>query len=329
LTSILTIDKLTKHFPLGSSPIDTLRHRATRKIHAVDEVSFVVNQGEVFSLVGETGSGKTTIGKMLVRLIHPTRGIITFEGREINELEGEHLKEFRANVQMVFQDPFASLNPRMTIRDIIGLPLKIHRRDIDVDQAVIELMDKVGLSPPSGMIDRHPHEFSGGQRQRIGVARAIALNPKLVVADEPVSSLDVSIRAQILNLLLRLKKEMNLTYILIAHDLSVVRHMSDWVMVLYMGRIMELARTEEMFSNPKHPYTRALMSSVPVPDPKLARQRIRLIGEPSTPVDPPPGCRFVTRCPIRGSLCTHANAEGPHLIAVTKDHFVACHQPLD
>ena len=294
------------------------------QVHAVDDISFTIEEGETFSIVGETGSGKTTTGKMLIRLIEPTNGEIIFEGYNVLDLDRKGLKKYRRNAQIIFQDPFASLNPRKTVEEIVGKPIEVlkiatgnKRREM-----VIDILEKVGLTPASDMLDRNPHEFSGGQRQRIGIARAIALNPKFVIADEPVASLDVSIRAQILNLLRDIKKNYGLTLVLIAHDLSVVRYMSDRVMVMYLGKIMELSDCEELFFSPKHPYTQALISVIPVVHRVIERKETKITGEMPSPINLPKGCRFHTRCSYIMPICSDTE---PILRDLGNNHYVACH----
>jgi len=323
---ILRVTALKKYFPLEKSSVfDFLEKKPAAFVRAVDGVSFEVDPGETFSLVGETGSGKTTIAKMVMRLIEPTDGNVVFEDKDIWKLGSkDEILGFRRNAQMIFQDPYACLNPRMTVEDIVGTPFDVHRICSGAERRsrISALLERVGLTPASQMLDRNSVEFSGGQRQRIGIARALALNPKLVVADEPVASLDVSIRAQILNLMGDLKKEFGLTYLMITHDLTVVKHVSDWVMVLYLGRPMELAPKKELFESPMHPYTRALISAIPRPDPKRRIRREIPRGEIPSPINPPAGCRFHTRCADSKPKCA---TEEPNFVDVGGRHFVACH----
>ena len=319
---LLDVKDLVKYFPVQQG---VLASRLSKKVRAVDGVSFSVRRGETLGLVGESGSGKSTAGRAIMRLLDATSGSVTFEGIDVLKLRGKSLKEFRRNVQIIFQDPYASLNPRMTIGEIVTEPLKIHRIGTNREQIkqAKDLLDTVGLNPEH--INRYPHEFSGGQRQRIGIARAIALRPKLIVADEPVSALDVSIQAQVLNLMGRLQDEFDLTYLFIAHDLSVVQHISDEIAVMYLGKIVEIADWNMLYKEPYHPYTQSLLSAVPVPDPKLqrTRERILLQGDPPSPIDPPSGCRFHTRCPIaQFPLCSESE---PELREVAPGHVAACH----
>ncbi|HYN84967.1 MAG TPA: dipeptide ABC transporter ATP-binding protein [Pyrinomonadaceae bacterium] len=309
---LLRVRGLFKHFPVEGSD-DVVR--------AVDGVTFEIFRGETLGLVGESGCGKSTVGRCLLRLIEPTRGEVSFEGRDVLGLGGAELRRLRREMQIIFQDPYASLNPRLRVRDIVSEPLKIHgigdratRRE-----RVADLLRKVGLDPD--YMNRYPHEFSGGQRQRIGLARALALNPKLIVADEPVSALDVSVQAQVINLLEDLQKEFELTYLFISHGLAVVEHISDRVAVMYLGRIVEVARAEELYANPLHPYTRALLSAIPIPDPTRKRERIVLKGDVPTPINPPSGCRFHTRCPEAIPECKQID---PDLREVAPGHTVAC-----
>ena len=315
---------LTKHFPITQGVVF---QRQIGAVKAVDGISFGVNRGETLGLVGETGCGKSTTARLLVRLMDPTSGEILFEGEDVGKRKGAGLKALHREVQMVFQDPYSSLNPRKTVGSIIAEPFAIHglyRGEGERKQHVQELMDRVGLNPEH--YNRYPHEFSGGQRQRIGVARAIALEPKLLIADEPVSALDVSIQAQVLNLLKRLQREMGLTLIFISHDLSVVRHMCDRVAVMYLGKIVELAPSDALYSYPRHPYTGALLSAVPVPDPSGGkRQRTLLSGDVPSPANPPVACRFHTRCPKAQELCW---TEEPPLEEKGGGTMAACHFPL-
>ncbi len=316
---ILEVRNLVKHFPVTKGFIF---QRQVGAVKAVDGVSFTIRRGETLGLVGESGCGKTTLGRVILRLMEPTSGEVYFEGRNIFTLTKEELRRLRRNMQIIFQDPYSSLNPRMTVGDIIGEPLEIHNlaRGKEKTRRVQELLEVVGLSPYH--MNRYPHEFSGGQRQRIGIARALAVNPKLIICDEPVSALDVSIQAQVLNLLEELQKEFGLTYLFIAHDLSVVKHISDRIAVMYLGKIVEIADADELFSNPQHPYTEALLSAVPIPHPGLRRERVILPGDVPSPVNPPSGCRFHTRCLYARPSC---RVNEQHLVDVTgAGHYVAC-----
>ena len=320
MAKLLEVTSLTKHFPVRHGVFS----RGTEFVSAVDDVSFSVEQGKTLGLVGESGCGKSTTGRCVIRLTEPTSGSIKFEGREVTGLHGSDLKAFRREAQIIFQDPYASLNPRMTIGEIVSEPLLIHSIGSGSDRTrkSKDLLDLVGLNPEH--INRYPHEFSGGQRQRIGIARALALDPKLIVCDEPVSALDVSIQAQVLNLLDRLQDELNLTYLFIAHDLSVVQHISDEVAVMYLGKIVEVGDWRELYASPHHPYTQSLLSAVPVPDPDVqhSRDRIILPGDPPSPISPPSGCRFHTRCPIAKDICSRTE---PKLLQVSPGHMAACH----
>jgi peptide/nickel transport system ATP-binding protein/oligopeptide transport system ATP-binding protein len=319
---LLTVTSLVKHFPIRQG----LLQRQVAAVQAVDGVSFSVRAGETLSLVGESGCGKSTTGRLLTRLEEPTSGRIVFEGRDITHLSEGQMRPLRRDVQMIFQDPYSSLNPRHTVGKIVGAPYKLQHITPEggVKKAVQELLELVGLNPEH--YNRYPHEFSGGQRQRIGIARTLALRPKLIVADEPVSALDVSIQAQVVNLLEDLQEELNLTYVMIAHDLSVVRHVSDRVAVMYLGKVVELADRDDLYERPMHPYTVALMSAVPIPDTKRRqrRERIRLEGDVPSPIDPPPACRFHTRCWKAQEIC---RTEEPPLVALQPRHEVACHFP--
>ncbi|MFB0544051.1 MAG: ABC transporter ATP-binding protein [Candidatus Bathyarchaeia archaeon] len=321
---LLRVEGLKKYFPVEKGFLSKLLSMRQSFVHAVDDISFEINEGETVSLVGETGSGKTTTGRLVLRAIEPTAGKIFFEGKDILSMGKEEIRGLRRDMQIIFQDPFASLNPRLKVGSIIGEPLEVHKvsRGRETRERVEELLDKVGLTPPEEYIDRYPHEFSGGQRQRIVVARALTLNPKFIVADEPVSALDMSVRAGVLNLMQDLKKELGLTYLFIAHDLSVVKYVSDHVLVLYLGKIMERAPYEELFESPLHPYTQALLAAIPVPDPKYDRKRIRLKGEMPSPIDPPPGCRFSNRCPRAKPECFKFE---PEAYETSPGHKVACH----
>jgi oligopeptide transport system ATP-binding protein len=322
---ILVVDHLVKHFPIKAG---ILIDRQIGAVQAVDDVSFAVDRGETLGLVGESGCGKSTLARSILQLIPPTSGSVRFEGREIAGLGRRRARELRADMQMVFQDPYASLNPRKRIAQIIGDPMLLHgivKRD-EVKGVVQDLLETVGLNPEH--YNRFPHEFSGGQRQRIGIARALGLRPKLIIADEPVSALDVSIQAQIINLLEDLQDEFRLTYIFVAHDLSVVRHVADRIAVMYLGKIVEIGPAEAVYNTPIHPYTAALLSAVPIPDPRAnaARKQMILEGDVPSPADPPPACRFHTRCPRATEICS---TEEPLLIDHGGGHFAACHHPLD
>jgi oligopeptide transport system ATP-binding protein len=318
---LVKVDHLVKHFPITRGVVI---QKQVGAVHAVDDVSFNIYKGETLGLVGESGCGKSTTGRTLLQLYRPTSGKVFFENIDLVALKGEDLRRTRRRMQMIFQDPYASLNPRMTVEEIISEPLVVHgilpRKEMR--DKVKELLNIVGLS--SRLVDRYPHEFSGGQRQRIGVARAIALQPSLIVCDEPISALDVSIQAQVVNLLEDLQEKLGLTYLFIAHDLSMVRHISNRVAVMYLGIIVELADRNELYTNPLHPYTQALLSAVPIPDPVIEerRQRIILEGDVPSPVNPPSGCRFRTRCPLAGAICAE---EQPEFREVQPGHFVACH----
>ena len=320
---LLRLTNLTKHFPQFRQ---TLIKRPDNPVRAVDGISFDVGPGQTVGLVGESGCGKSTAGRTLLRLLEPTAGTIEFEGRDITHAKGAELRTLRREMQMIFQDPYGSLNPRQTIGSIIAAPFDIQRITPEggTRKTVQELMARVGLNPEH--YNRYPHEFSGGQRQRIGVARAIALQPKLIVCDEPVSALDVSIQAQVVNLLEDIQQEQNLAYVFIAHDLSVVRHIADRVVVMYLGKIMEEADRDELYESPRHPYTHALLSAVPVPDPDKSQRKARILlkGDLPSPQNPPSGCVFRTRCPKAQDRCA---AEVPEPIELTPGHRVACHFP--
>ncbi len=319
---LLEIRNLVKYFPVKKGVF----RRTVAQVKAVDDISFYINRGETLGLVGESGCGKTTAGRTILRLIEPTKGEILFhlDGKNVNisKLPNRALKPLRRKMQIIFQDPYSSLNPRMTIGDIVGEPLVVHHvaRGKEREARVRELLEAVGLNP--SYMKRYPHEFSGGQRQRIGIARALALDPELIVADEPVSALDVSIQAQVINLLEDLQKEFSLTYLFIAHDLSVVRHISNRVAVMYLGKIVEMAETQELYTNPKHPYTEALLSAVPVPDPDYKMERIILEGDVPSPVNPPKGCPFHPRCRYAKDICSQ---QVPLFEDIGNKHYVACH----
>jgi peptide/nickel transport system ATP-binding protein len=316
---LLEVRDLEKRFPIRRG----LFSRVSGQVHAVDGVSFDVRPGETLALVGESGSGKTTTGRLVLRLLEPSAGTIRFDGTDLLALPARAMRRMRRHLQVIFQDPYGSLNPRMTIGSIVREPLDIHRvgaSRAERDAMVGRLLERVGLD--ASMRRRYPHEFSGGQRQRVGVARAIALRPKLIVADEPVSALDVSVQAQVVNLLVDLQEEYGCAYLFIAHDLAVVERIADRVAVMYLGRIVETAPTPDLFRNPLHPYTRALLQAIPIPDPERARERTVLAGDPPSPAEPPPGCRFHPRCPVAIDICRR---EDPVLREAAPGHRAACH----
>ncbi|MDI6694188.1 MAG: ATP-binding cassette domain-containing protein [Anaerolineales bacterium] len=317
---LVKTEDLVMHFPILSGVFQ----RQVGVVHAVDSVSFWVRRGETFGLVGESGCGKTTAGRTILQLYRPTSGHVYFEDVDLTKLKGEELRRMRRRMQMIFQDPYASLNPRMTIAEIVGEPLLVHNiaKGAELEERVREALVTVRLSPT--FASRYPHEFSGGQRQRIGIARALVLQPEFIVCDEPISALDVSIQAQVINLLEDLQEKFNLTYLFIAHDLSVVRHISDRVAVMYLGILAEMASRDELYNHPLHPYTQALLSAVPVPDPVIEEKRKRIIleGDVPSPVNPPSGCRFRTRCPLAQKICAE---QVPVWREVAPDHWVACH----
>jgi peptide/nickel transport system ATP-binding protein len=319
---LLRVSGLVKHFPITKGVL----RRQVGAVKAVDGIDFQVMPGETLGVVGESGCGKSTMGRLITRLLEPTGGKVEFQGRDITHLSTGAMRPMRRDVQMIFQDPYSSLNPRHTIGTIVGAPFRLQKVQTEhgAKKEVQDLLELVGLNPEH--YNRYPHEFSGGQRQRIGIARALALKPKLVVADEPVSALDVSIQAQVVNLLDDLQSELGLTYVIIAHDLSVIRHVSDRIAVMYLGKIVEVADRESLYAKPMHPYTNALLSAVPVPDPKrrTQRERILLTGDVPSPIAPPPGCRFHTRCWKATEVCKTTE---PPLVALATGHEVACHHP--
>lgn len=314
---LIRVEGLTKHFPIRAG----IMQRVVNHVQAVDDVSFTILEGETLGLVGETGCGKTTVGRAMLRLIEPTSGSVTFEGREILNLSGREMKDVRREMQIIFQDPYASLDPRAPIGDSVMEGLNIHGIGTPEErfEMMLRVLQWVGLEPYHAR--RYPHEFSGGQRQRIGIARALALSPKFIVCDEPVSALDVSIQSQILNILKEIQAEFHITYLFIAHNLSVVHHISDRVAVMYLGKIVELTTRDELYRNAKHPYTKALLSAIPVPNPRLKRERTMLAGDIPSPINPPMGCRFHTRCPVAREICSQ---EEPELREIQINHWAAC-----
>ena len=314
---LLKVEDLKVHFPIKKG----LFSKTVGQVYAVDGISFTLGPGETIGLVGESGCGKTTTGLAVLRLIEPTAGKVTFQGKDVSRASKSELRTLKREMQIIFQDPFSSLNPRMTVNQIINDPMQIHEmyKGPERNDRIAYLLEKVGLTPEQGR--RYPHEFSGGQRQRIGVARALALNPQLIIGDEPVSALDVSIQAQIINLLIDLQQEFNLSYIIIAHDLAVVEHICDRIAVMYLGKIVEMAAYKDLYTNAKHPYTQALLTAIPVTDPKAKKERVVLKGDVPSPIDPPPGCHFHPRCRYRREECDKSE---PILRDVGDDHYAAC-----
>lgn len=319
--NLVEVEDLHMYFPVLAG----VMRRKVGEVKAVDGISFYIKRGETLGLVGESGCGKTTTGRCILQLYKITSGKVFFEGRELTKMKGNELRSMRKNMQLIFQDPYASLDPRMTAGGIIGEPMQVHKlvKGKEYKEQVAELLRLVQLEP--FMADRYPHEFSGGQRQRIGIARALSTRPELIICDEPVSALDVSIQTQIITLLIRLREEMNLTYLFIAHDLSVVRHISDRVAVMYLGKIVEITNSDELYDNPLHPYTQALLSAVPIPNPAVDRQRKRILltGDVPSPINPPPGCNFNPRCHMAIDICKEQTPEGKD---IGGEHWVACHR---
>jgi oligopeptide transport system ATP-binding protein len=318
---LLRVENLKKHFPIEKGIII---RKLVGAVHAVDGITFDIRHGETFGLVGESGCGKSTTGRTILRLYKPTEGKVFFNDIDVSSMGETDMRRFRPHMQMIFQDPYASLNPRMSVREIIGEPLLLHfsMKTEDRAERVTELLELVGMNPRFAA--RYPHEFSGGQRQRIGIARSLASAPEFIVCDEPISALDVSIQAQVVNLLQRLQETLGLTYLFIAHDLSMVRYISDRMAVMYLGKLVEISKSDELYEKPLHPYTQALLSAIPIPDPVVEEQRQRIIlkGDVPSPIDPPPGCRFHTRCPIAEDICSETE---PELRELGPDHWVACH----
>ena len=319
----MRVINLRKYFPVQKGFLETLLSGRREYVRAVDNISFSIAPNEIFSLAGESGCGKTTTGRLLVKLIEPTDGKIFFKGEDITDLKGEELRSLRRKIQIIFQDPYASLNPRMSVGKNIGHPLEIHdiAKGEEVKEAVLKALEEVGLIPPERFYNAYPHQLSGGQRQRVAIARALILKPEFVVADEPVSMLDVSVRAAVLQLLLDIRSKYGLTILFITHDLAVAKYISDRIAIMYLGKIVELGVKERIFSNPLHPYTKALLSAVPVPDPRAKRERLIPKGEVPSPINPPSGCRFHPRCPYATDRC---RSEEPPLAEVEAGHFVAC-----
>lgn len=317
METLLKVENLEVHFPIKKG----LLSRTVGYVYAVDGVSLTLEKGETIGLVGESGCGKTTTGLAVLRLVEPSGGNVIFEGKNLSRMSKKELRSLKKEMQIIFQDPYSSLNPRMTVNQIIGDPMDIHKmyQGSEKNERISYLLDKVGLTPEQGR--RYPHEFSGGQRQRIGIARALALNPQFIIADEPVSALDVSIQAQIINLLVDLQNEFDLSYMIIAHDLAVVEHICDRIVVMYLGNVMEMASYKNIYLNPKHPYTKALLSAIPVPDPNVKKSRIILKGDVPSPINPPNGCPFHPRCAYKLEIC---DKEKPELKDIGGDHYVAC-----
>jgi peptide/nickel transport system ATP-binding protein len=323
VSEIVKVEHLKKYFPVQKSFIEQLFTRRMSYVKAVDDITFLIERGKIFTLAGESGCGKTTTGRLVVKLLEPTSGKIFFNGADIARLTGEELRLLRRKMQIIFQDPYASLNPRMRIGDAVGHPLEIHdlAKGEEKKKMVLSVLEKVGLTPPEQFINLYPHQLSGGQRQRATLARSIILKPEFIVADEPVSMIDVSLRTTIIDLMLDLGKELGLTYLFITHDLAVAKYISDRIAIMYLGKIIEMSSKERLFLNPLHPYTQALLSAIPVPNPKRERKVIELKGEVPSAIHIPSGCRFHPRCPYRKDECTEKE---PQLMEIEEDHFVAC-----
>jgi len=323
VNEIVKVERLKKYFPVQKSVLEQVFARKMSYVKAVDDVTFSIKKGEIFTLAGESGCGKTTTGRSVVKLIKPTSGKIYFDGVDITNFKGEKLRLLRRKMQIIFQDPYASLNPRMKLGDAVGHPLEIHglAKDEEKKKSVLDVLDKVGLTPPEQFINLYPHQLSGGQRQRAALARSIILKPEFIVADEPVSMIDVSLRTTIIDLMLDFRKELELTYLFITHDLAVAKYISDRIAIMYLGKIIEMGSKERLFLNPLHPYTQALLSAIPVPNPKRERKIMELKGEVPSAINIPSGCRFHPRCPYKKDDCTEKE---PRLMEIDKDHFVEC-----
>ena len=327
LSILWNVEHLKKYFPVQRSFLEKLFTRKTEYVRAVDDVDFSIRSGEVFTLAGESGCGKTTTGMLLARLIEPTSGTMFFEGKDICSLRREELRHLRRKVQIIFQDPYASLNPRMKIGKTVGHPLEVHglAKGLEKEKKVLEVLNEVGLTPPEKFVDLYPHQLSGGQRQRVAVARSIILRPEFVVADEPVSMIDVSIRTTIIDLMLDLRENLGLTYLFITHDLAIAKYISDRIAIMYLGKIVELSEKTELFTNPLHPYTKALLSAIPIPNPERKRQTVELKGEVPSAIRISSGCRFHPRCFAATAVCSQEEPKLAHFNG--SDHFVACHYP--
>lgn len=323
MSEIVKVENLKKYFPVQKSFIEQLIARRLSYVKAVDDITFSIKRGEIFTLAGESGCGKTTTGRLIVKLVQPTSGKIYFDGADITNLKGEKLRLLRRKMQIVFQDPYASLNPRMKIGEAVGHPLEIHglAKGEEKKKMVLEVLEKVGLTPPDQFVNLYPHQLSGGQRQRAALARSIILKPEFIVADEPVSMIDVSLRTTIIDLMLNFRKELGLTYLFITHDLAVAKYISDRIAIMYLGKIIEMTSKDQLFLKPLHPYTQSLLSAIPVPNPERKRKMLELKGEVPSAINVPPGCRFHPRCPFEKAECAKKE---PELVEVEKDHFVAC-----